>query len=329
MVFDKKEQKMLHTILRSAVARMVALAGLLHAKPNYANTPIRSFSDVMVAAFYTMRAMLFLPVCLAVPAYGQSTLPACDPNVAATSWTNCQGTFTWASGTKYVGEFRDGKGNGQGTLTTAKSDKYVGEFRDGKYHGQGTYYFLAENQFKGDKYVGEWRDHKRHGQGIYTLADGRPPLEGLWEDNKFVRAQRIPDHIIAAGRLAEQAEMKSVLAPQTLEERMRTHQEQQQKKQRRDAELYQKQKQVRDKEEAERVARNTKEIEEKRKLALSRTTVVYACGDMKPHPWTLRFTKEAVNNITGQDEYYWDDGDAYMYYFDKSKGIVSWKRKRQ
>ena len=38
----------------------------------------------------------------------------------------------------------------------------------------------------------------RRGQGINTFADGRPPLEGIWEDSKFVRAERIPDHI--AGR---------------------------------------------------------------------------------------------------------------------------------
>jgi hypothetical protein len=108
-----------------------------------------------------------------------------------------QGTYTFASGNKYVGEFRLSKPHGQGTHF-ASGHKYVGEFMDGKYHGQGTFYSLADNQFKGDKYVGEFRDDKRNGQGIYTFADGRPPQEGIWEDHKFVRAQRIPDHI--AGR---------------------------------------------------------------------------------------------------------------------------------
>ena len=145
-----------------------------------------------------MRAILFLLVCLSLPAFGQSNLPPCDSNVAATSWTNCQGTGTFANGDKYVGEFRDGKRNGQGTFyflaeNQFKGDKYVGEWRDGKSHGQGT-----ETWANGDKYVGEFRDNKRHGQGIYTFADGSPPLEGVWEGDKFVRAERIPDHI--AGR---------------------------------------------------------------------------------------------------------------------------------
>jgi type 1 fimbria pilin len=214
-----------------------------------------------------MKPLALILTILANAVAAQSILPPCDPNVASTSWTNCQGTYTWANGDKYVGEFRegkqhgqgtytyvsgnkyvgehrDGKAHGQGTATYANGDKYVGEHRDGKAHGQGTYtaangdkyvggfregnkhgegiyYFLADNQFKGDryiggfrddkrngqgtytftngiKYVGEWRDNKYHGQGILIYADGRPPLEGVWEDNKFVRAESIPDHI--AGR---------------------------------------------------------------------------------------------------------------------------------
>jgi hypothetical protein len=70
-----------------------------------------------------MRAMLFLLVCLTVPAFGQSTLPPCDPNVAVASWTNCQGTFTHANGNKYVGEFRDSKHHGQGIGTLANGDR--------------------------------------------------------------------------------------------------------------------------------------------------------------------------------------------------------------
>ena len=63
-----------------------------------------------------MRASLSLLVCLTVPAFGQSALPPCDPKVAATSWTNCQGTHTFTSGANYVGEFRDGKPHGQSVM---------------------------------------------------------------------------------------------------------------------------------------------------------------------------------------------------------------------
>ena len=38
------------------------------------------------------------------------------------NWTDCFGTFTYASGDKYVGEFKDDKFNGQGTETYANGN---------------------------------------------------------------------------------------------------------------------------------------------------------------------------------------------------------------
>ena len=77
-------------------------------------------------------------------------------------------TITFADGSKYVGEFKDGKEHGQGTYTWPDGAKYVGEFRDGKRNGQGTYTYAD-----GAQYVGEYKDDKYHGQGTYTLSDGR------------------------------------------------------------------------------------------------------------------------------------------------------------
>ena len=90
-----------------------------------------------------------------------------------------QGTYTFANGAKYVGEFKDGKiVNGQGTETHPDGDKYVGEFKDGKKHGQGTYTFPS-----GQKYVGQWKDDKEHGQGTWTHPDGDEYV-GEWRDGK-------------------------------------------------------------------------------------------------------------------------------------------------
>jgi hypothetical protein len=81
--------------------------------------------------------------------------------------TNGQGTYTFANGGKYVGEFKDGKTNGQGTFIFANGDKYVGENKDDNMSGQGTYTFV-----NGDKYVGEFKDGKKNGQGTFTSANG-------------------------------------------------------------------------------------------------------------------------------------------------------------
>ena len=56
-----------------------------------------------------------------------------------TKWNNCHGILKYKDGSKYVGEFINGKFSGQGTFVWLDGVKYVGEFKAGKRHGQGTY----------------------------------------------------------------------------------------------------------------------------------------------------------------------------------------------
>ena len=48
-------------------------------------------------------------------------LPVCKGNFG--SWNNFEGTYTSASGDKYVGEYKDGKRNGHFTVTYADGNK--------------------------------------------------------------------------------------------------------------------------------------------------------------------------------------------------------------
>ena len=89
--------------------------------------------------------------------------------------TNGQGTYTFANGDKYVGEFKDGKGHGQGTATWADGEKYVGEFKDGKKHGQGTITFA-----NGEKYVGEWKNGKN--QTTTKVTKSYTPTTNSYEE---------------------------------------------------------------------------------------------------------------------------------------------------
>ena len=86
-------------------------------------------------------------------------LPVCQGNDVS-KWSNCFGTKTDPSGTKYVGEFKGGKRNGQGTFIFANGNKYVGEWREDKYNGLGTIY----------------------------ASSGTAILEGIWSDDRFVRS---------------------------------------------------------------------------------------------------------------------------------------------
>lgn len=89
-----------------------------------------------------------------------------------------KGTLTWASGDKYVGEFRDGKRTGQGSYESATGDKYVGGWKDDKRHGEG-----IDTWADGNKYSGGWKDGKRHGEGTSIWIDG-DKYSGGWEDDK-------------------------------------------------------------------------------------------------------------------------------------------------
>jgi len=91
------------------------------------------------------------------------SLPPCPGSYNYRTWTDCEGTYTTASGTKYVGQWKDNKPHGQGTTTTASRTKYVGQ----------------------------WKNGKRHGQGKLIYADGRVK-EGIWEYGALKSAQKSP-----------------------------------------------------------------------------------------------------------------------------------------
>ena len=129
-------------------------------------------------------------------------LPDC-PSDTSVRWDNCFGTFTFANGDKYVGEYKDNTRHGQGTATFASGNKYVGEFKDNKRHGQGTYTFANGDKYvgehknslfhgqgtltfaNGDKYVGEHKNSLFHGQGTYTYANGKRLL-GYFMNDEYV-----------------------------------------------------------------------------------------------------------------------------------------------
>jgi len=103
-------------------------------------------------------AALLVGLALCEPADAQSRLPAC-PDSDDVRWHNCQGTFLWPDGEKYIGEFRDDKRSGQGTFAWTNGEKYVGEFRD----------------------------NKRNGKGIRYSASGSVLEQGIWKDGELVR----------------------------------------------------------------------------------------------------------------------------------------------
>ena len=77
------------------------------------------------------RLFAILLFCVLGSAGKSFALPPC-PEDQNQRFHNCFGTYTTASGHKYVGEFKNNKYHGQGTYTKPSGDKYIGEFKDGK-----------------------------------------------------------------------------------------------------------------------------------------------------------------------------------------------------
>ena len=138
------------------------------------------------------------------PSTGQNQplLSPCPSSIHVRRWTNCVGEWTAPNGTKYVGEFKDGKRNGQfnvrytngeifdgefkadnregqGTLIFPNGNRYVGKFKDGSLNGQGVLTYS-----NGDQYVGEFKDNKRNGYFTFTFSSGHRYVGEMKDDNR-------------------------------------------------------------------------------------------------------------------------------------------------
>ncbi|MBL6811325.1 MAG: hypothetical protein ISQ63_00410 [SAR86 cluster bacterium] len=78
-----------------------------------------------------------------------------------------KGTFTWPTGTKYIGDFKEGILDGKGTYYWPDNRIYIGDFKEGKSDGKGTMTWP-----NGDEYVGDFKEDKRTGKGTFTWSDG-------------------------------------------------------------------------------------------------------------------------------------------------------------
>jgi hypothetical protein len=132
-----------------------------------------------------------------------------------------EGVFAYADGSKYEGEFRNGKPNGKGTFVHFDGDRYTGGFKNGFYDGRGTLYWKdgtvssgiwKNGEFAGEqavaattgciqgdckngrgtfvkkedgsKYSGAFRNGLPQGEGIMQYANGEQ-YSGQWEDGEF------------------------------------------------------------------------------------------------------------------------------------------------
>ena len=102
------------------------------------------------------------------------------------------GTFRWANGARYEGEWFNGKRHGQGKLydrprgendqpsgDAGRQSVYVGAFKNNKREGQGRY-----DRWDGAVYEGEWKKGRREGNGSALYVNGEK-YQGRWKNNVY------------------------------------------------------------------------------------------------------------------------------------------------
>ena len=98
--------------------------------------------------------------------------------------TDGSGTLLWlkdgVSTGSYVGERVAGKAEGHGVYTWSSGDRYDGNWKDDVPDGKGTYTWK-----NGSGYQGEWRSGKKQGRAFYIWPSG-DHFEGLYQDDKPV-----------------------------------------------------------------------------------------------------------------------------------------------
>jgi hypothetical protein len=72
--------------------------------------------------------------------------------------------------------------------------RYIGQFKNGKRNGRGVFYYQD-----GSYYEGYWKDNKMHGRGSLFYSSGKLAYEGGWYLDDFHGQGRIynenPSHI--------------------------------------------------------------------------------------------------------------------------------------
>ncbi|XP_024916484.1 MORN repeat-containing protein 4 isoform X2 [Cynoglossus semilaevis] len=92
--------------------------------------------------------------------------------------TLTRGSFTYASGEEYHGEWKEGRRHGVGQLKFHDGTCYTGQFENGLFHGSGVLLFTD-----GSRYEGEFAHGKFQGTGVFSRYDGMK-FEGEFKDGR-------------------------------------------------------------------------------------------------------------------------------------------------
>lgn len=92
-----------------------------------------------------------------------------------------EGTYCYANGDYYAGEFKTNMRSGYGTAHFENGDVYVGKWKNDAMDGEGTYFFGGINS--SEYYEGSMGNNAMNGKGVYHL-NGKA-ITGTWSNNQY------------------------------------------------------------------------------------------------------------------------------------------------
>lgn len=105
------------------------------------------------------------------------------------------GTYVWADGAKYTGQWINNKAEGHGRYESSEGEVYEGAWKDDRANGIGTF-----TSKLGSIYSGEWLNDLQHGKGTESWPDGLKYEGQFSEGNKHgVGRQSFPDGSVYEG----------------------------------------------------------------------------------------------------------------------------------
>jgi hypothetical protein len=90
---------------------------------------------------------------------------------------NGYGTYIYANGSRYIGNFTGGDPHGEGILYFSNGNKYLGDWQHNVREGQGKFIFV-----EGHEYTGGFHQNQFHGKGLMNYANG-DSYDGGWAHN--------------------------------------------------------------------------------------------------------------------------------------------------
>ncbi len=131
-----------------------------------------------------------------------------NPVVVGCITGNCEngaGTYKWATGEVYTGDFKNFKRDGIGTYTNSKGEVFAGAWKNHDWFERGCLTGdckdgIGTEVYEGTTYIGQFKNGRAHGEGTSIKRDGTT-FKGHWEKGlkKGEGTETNPDGISLTG----------------------------------------------------------------------------------------------------------------------------------